>query len=645
MASFYSRFQKKREDRDDQVRRMYNAPETHWRDADYSREFWRDKVGDKLKLVKNIVVRSTPQFMFKNSKTNDIMVMESAQKIMDQIAVDLKLKNIFSPENAVINGVTNALAQQAGVGNPEAAAQLGEVSQAVESAVQQGTPASGEEAEAERSLGEDLAAMFDTSAFESNDVTDGELRNHYKVDSHELAKKKYAGYTARDRRDASAIRHEQREKSNLTAQDILGYGDLFTGLGGTAVGVGIPTLTDMALGEATDAAKDWRVGAGSTGAGLNLAADLMAVTKRGLDTADNWAGQDKRDRLESLAGFATDVGRFTGHSMTMASAIKQDPELKTWGFVASNAGEALSNTIGIFTNQSHVNELREHEKATKATKTFHKKEGQTSIQAAQSAQKMKGAEAFQRYLASNPGDVEGAKRAADDAIASEGKTQAQYVRKRNSEHMAKSMRTDKRNRAAIGLAGNLLAGGTYALSALLGPKTLGGKIAGYVAMGLGTGTKLIGGLVADLLQGKSQVKTVDNEIRAIKLNGGEMAAALADIENYDDLKKRFKFEYAKRTKNESPRVRNISDADFKTLMSNALSGQSGGKAGIANAIAMGRAKELADGGEADEGLLSGMGVRRQEDGRLPSREFLAQRLGKVGPGYGQYTSHQFAPGV
>ena len=803
-----------------------------WKEMNYKRSFFKDSVGDKFKNVKNIAVRNSPQFMFKKAKTNDIMFMEQAQEIMDKIAEDLKLKDIFSADNVLINDVVDKMEDRVKEGKPGAAETIAKVGEQVD---KQDDPAAS--AQNDDELGEDMANLFDEEKAQQEEQAEQEAaqkedemfqdmqeimsggiteedRAVRQKQAERAAKKANAGKTADISKDmqamfnpeevaaqkaakeaaiqkkiadgkkvaeqrkaakeaagsadddfgadmqsmfdedkavkeqadkrlhrqrasrkanpakemdmsadlqqmfdpegyaaekdaalqskieagrqakaaqkaqdaaqepvdddygeamqnlfaeeeapaaepafqttrekASAMRHMQKDANKTTAGDIYDYASTGVGLLSTGLDQG-EGIAKKILGEDNELAEKIGMGTGIASAGVGLTKDAMDIGKKWHETRKDFANQDNMDRMESVLGFGEEAGSVTSNILSLTGSITGNDDLQVYGKAAEKAGKAVSEAGTFTSSQYHMHKIRQQEKNTKLNKTFHKDKamGETSIQAARRVQKEKAEDAYNRHLAQNPGDRKGAQQAKREAQRSEASTQAKYIRHRNAEHMAKSMRSDKRNRSAFGFVSNMLGGAGKLVSAILGPKTLGGRIANWAGTGLSAAVGGIGGLIADHLQGKAMVKTIDNEIKALKVGGGPAAGALAEYDGYDDLKKRFKFEYMMRTKDMDPKLRDLPDSDFKTLMSNALSGHSGGKNGLANSIAEGRAQGIADSENPDEGLMKAMGLRmhKDENGNLvkPSAETIASRMAQGGEAKkGEYTAHQYADKV
>ncbi len=147
-----------------------------------------------------------------------------------------------------------------------------------------------------------------------------------------------------------------------------------------------------------------------------------------------------------------------------------------------------------------------------------------------------------------------------------------------------------------------------------------------------TAYDFISGKVIGKIAGGEEVKLINKQIELIKLQGGLKASYLADINNYDDIKKKFRIGYAIycRRDEKNTNIIDLPDMDFKTLMSNALSGEAGGKRGLVNAIAKKNAKEVRGGvydGEEDQKFLKAAGIVDRKDGTLMNKETIDQRMG------------------
>ncbi len=241
-----------------------------------------------------------------------------------------------------------------------------------------------------------------------------------------------------------------------------------------------------------------------------------------------------------------------------------------------------------------------------------------------------------------------ARKDAEDATRAK---QVAYIRERTMQKTALGARQKEKSEAANNLAGSLITTLGSSLAAGFGLSSWQYSLTRYAtkfaAKGIGF---IVQKAYIDRNDKANQTKMINDYIESIKIEGGEQAARLGSVNSYDDLKKKFKVGYAIASANEIDGVRNLSDSDFKTLMSAALCGEefAGGRQGLINALSTQNAKDLADGhydsfdqegnktGTSQDAFLRASGVVRGKEGQLPREEVLAQRMGQRGLDKGVY---------
>lgn len=536
-------------------------------------------------------------------------VLEKAQKIMNEVADGFKMKDLFNPENVV----QSAVAKKADGGDKKAAAAL--------------TNTLAEQDKAKNKSGSDEVNSTDNNTKTAKDGGGNEPAENEEAEPDTTASEvetnkgiEHSTNTAVD-----AIGKQNAEGQYTTAPDkIATYSHTMEGVGEGISGV-LKMETDpnrQRMGEVAVAGGQMIGQAGDLYASQRSIRQLKKLSKA---NEKNKPFEVKGDETESQAAQRTqkEAGEKARHEVEERYASARASREKKL--------EEDADAAARFAEQSYKEEHKSTDKkdvASNETEDGAKKAGDAARE--KYLQEHKLPEVTKEEVEAQQ---EEAKKAGEEAEKQSAAANVGYVRERQRIDMAKGERKAKRGKAIAGLLGGLFAGLGAGLSALLGTNSVAGKLVFNAGKSLSAASLKIGDALTDMLRDRSQQKAINDEIVALKMGGGEIAAALSDVEDYDDLKNKLRDAYMQRVKGQDPELRSLTDEELTALIINTLSGQSDDQ-GIANLLAKRTASQLKnqrgksqEQRDKDMAYSKAVGLRKSKDGTAPRRQLIEQRLG------------------
>ena len=437
----------------------------------------------------------------------------------------------------------------------------------------------------------------------------------------------------------------------MTKADKMGLASLGLGLGGTVVGMGGATLAgklntgvlqSTGMATLTTGGKVLDAGGRMAAGALNLAGDIVGFKNKLNALEDHGKELGTLDIIETMGSVAEDVGNVAGDTYRMSVSKFDSPITGSVASIVKNTGAVVSNAVSAGTNLTKAHNIQKFKEANE-------QEHQAEISKVKDSEKTE-------------------EQRQQDEIR-----EADRATERVSEHLAHSSAKHKGYKgllhAGTSLASAILNVASAATNGLVGGQDMfsASSLLGYAALGINYLGAFIGDLILDHFNEATFEKTVDRQIDALLKMNNETSQALNanHIKCYSDLKKVFEYHFheAAQTGALPASMSKITNKDFKSLMSFALCGQSGGKAGLHDAIAQSRAEAInrdaelegEDGNELSErdqhrkeharAMINLMGLRMSNDGpngKAPRAATIAQRLNKrEKPGLGEYRGTQY----
>ncbi len=639
---------------------------------------FKDSMASKLKGGQKSLIRSVPQFLRKKTDKFDNMLekdneeMGRAQELMKTVAEKYRLLNFFSPQNLALGSLHESV-KDATNGTPDP--NIDVLTSA--KSVSESTGGTDEEETTESTTAKD--PVKDVAEVQSIEATEEKEEKEEEKEEKEEEKAAPApapaeeqsqepdmsGWSEEDKKayeehmlqyqsvkDVAA--KDPKEKALKTAKD-LNKASTAIKIGGTVARSGVkagnsiaefadPSLADdtehgQLINQITGNVRGvTEIGAGST----KLASQAINYhyKKQDMDKRDKTAAAlDMMDTVGGIGMGATRLGLVNSgsdaHSANGNNQAANDMHLAS-ATTAKNILSIGTDSARIGITQNRISNMKKLAKKGNKSKQDvgikrskeEKKAGVTRLDKAEESRNAVREEALKQY-ASLP--AEEAKKKADEAVEQKRKEQANQLEKDLMHKTAITARKEQRNKAMMGLGKSLVSLGlniTRNVMAVGGDKegaALFKKINKYAGMAM----DFVGDKILEKINEKQDVNIINQMIDMIKIQGGERASILNDIKNYDDIKKKFRVGYAIVSKGEPDAVRNLSDMDFKTVMSVAISGEAGGKKGLVNSVAKKSASDIVSkkyDSEDDRAFFEEAGIVKN-DGKLPSEAVLQQRMG------------------